>query len=231
MTNIFWSGNKKMTNIFWSQDDRQYIRLNKKIETKLDKNKDIDLNWHSISSVKFPKDNWDVVNMLYIKEFTQLNTVGIPTLIDIGKILLQLLQQDKTMVIYKDNFFEILKICENLVDDYINIFKQKELVKILEELQNYCLLFKDLKIHIINLILNLPDKMFLDFKSSIEINNLLVKSDDLKKVVYRFKTFLRQKDKTIDPNKRDNLLVQKNLLILDLGFIYLNENILRVLYF
>ena len=74
--------------------------------------------------------------------------------------------------------------------------------------------------------------MFLDFKSLIELNNLLVKSADMKKVVYRFKSFLQQKDKMIDPNKRDNynLLVHKNLLILDLGFTYLNENILRLLY-
>jgi hypothetical protein len=228
MTNIFWSGNKKMTNIFWSQEDRQYIRLNKKIETKLDKNKDIDLNWHNISSVKFPINNWDVVNMLYIKEFTQLNTVGIPKLIDIGKILLQLLQQDKTMEIYKDNFFEILKICENLVDDYMAIFEKKDPVKIFEELQTHCSIFQDLKIHIINLILNLPDKMFVDFKTNV--NNLLVKSDDLKKVVYRFKTFILQKDKMIDHHQRDIMLIQKNLLILDLGFIYLDENILRMLY-
>ena len=108
--------------------------------------------------------------------------------------------------------------------------RKKEPAKIFEELQNHCLFFQDLKIHIIHLILNLPEKIFLDFKSSIEINNLLVKNDDLKKVVYRFKTFLRQKDKMIDPSKRDDLLIQKNLLILDLGFIYLDQNILRMLY-
>ena len=185
MATVFGYDFKKYNSISVYDFDRLFIKLAKE---KISKSGDIlkgslDMNQNKLINLPIPFDSGDGANMIYVKQFSQINTVEIPELIDIGKLLLELIQQDKTMVIYKDNFFVTLKICENLLDDYMAIFEKKEPAKIFEELQNHCLFFQDLKIHIIHLILNLPEKIFLDFKSSIEINNLLVKSDDLKKVL------------------------------------------------
>jgi len=93
-----------------------------------------------------------------------------------------------------------------------------------------CTIFIDLKVNIAKIIEVLPEFMFLELKNELKKENLL--SFPERHARKRIRMFLIKCAEQTDSggsNEQLQLLLYKNLLLIDIGFVYLIDSLLHIL--
>ena len=163
---------------------------------------------------------------IYKQISTQNNGISIENLLKLGDVVSDLFNENKSDDILNSYRLEF----SNKIYNASTVFsKFKELFQEDSEFIHSCTLFLDLKIIIIVIIEILHEDMFLNLKNNLMAANLVSTPED-KTLRKKYRRFINKNVKSIDPTRSDQnleLLVQKNLLFLDLGFTYLIDSLLK----
>ena len=89
-------------------------------------------------------------------------------------------------------------------------------------------LFIDIKFYIISIIEGSNERFFVQLKQKL-MHNRLVFTPEERTIGKRYRLFINRCAKQIEINNELELLIQKNLLLLDLGIVYLFDHLLEEL--
>lgn len=279
MTNVFGSTKyNSYANNLWSRKefDTQIIRLTKRLDTKLNKNEnldmnnhnivnvadpkeynhgvtkqycdskisetgkilvgDLDLQWHTLSSVQFPDRDFDAVNKFYVQfllfQKDKIDCVKLVLIASGLKATIEHFPDNEIILKFGRGFQLCFDLALAIQAKYSDIFSEKDKNKMLQELSENCVVFPELKVHIVNLVNILPLNIFLQFKKYL-IDRGLLSTPDENTVDKRFRRLINKTSKEMRLDRNDSVIelsIQKNLLLLDLGFTYLNDTLLRNLF-
>ena len=196
-------------------------------------NEDFDMNGFAIANTKIPVDPLDAVNKLYIQISMQKDDITMEKLLQIGTIVEHLLDKYKANIIvnnYRNQLSKCIYYVQVIYREYSVLFDGRD-VNVAPELLDSCTLFTDLKILIIRIIEVLLEDIFTELKEEL-IRANLVTTPEGRNIRKRHRRFIIRLAKDVDPmhsNQKFELTVQKNLLLIDLGFIYFIESLLKVL--
>ncbi len=205
------------------------------LHMKRDKNmnEDFDMNGFAIANTKIPVDPLDGVNKLYLQISMQKDDITMEKLLKIGTIIEDLFNKYKTNITLnnsRNQFSKCMYYVQTICTEYAILFDGRD-ENVAFELLYSSTLFTDLKIVIIKIIEILPEGIFTDFKDDLMIAKL-VTTPEGRNIRKRHRRFINRRAKDVDPtrfNQKFELAVQKNLLLIDLGFIYFIESLLKVL--
>ena len=202
--------------------------INKKLNIDGDVlNGDLDMNWHNLSNTRFPIDSLDAVNQLYVQVLTQNDDVDCDKLIQIANILKFVCnssQENTVIEKYKPQLYLHLNYATDIQLLYSVIFHD------INKIINNCIFVTNLKVQVLIMIQCLPKTFFVGFKGKL-IENNLVQTPENGFIGKHYHRFINKTSKLLDPRRSNNeleLLVQKNLLLLDLGFVYFIEELLKL---
>jgi hypothetical protein len=189
-----------------------------KIDAKLDKNIQghLNMNGFSIVNVLSPRDQFDAVNKLYLQVHTQEDDLTIEKLLHIANKIDNIYYKYGT--IHREEFFNAWVNLTTLFSrnpEFVEVFSGT--------------LFTDLKVVIITIVETLPEEVFLDLKSQLKGADL-VQTPEEKTLRRKYRRFINKSSKTINPDRTNSkleLLVQKNLLLIDVGFVYIFESLMN----
>ena len=92
------------------------------------------------------------------------------------------------------------------------------------------MLFVDLKVNIIRIIEDLPKDIFQELKEELNEEKLFSTPD--RGIRKRYRKFIIKRTEQFDSgglNEQLQLLLYKNLLLIDIGFVYLIDSLLHIL--
>ena len=204
--------------------------LDAKLDRKFSQN--FDMNGLKIVNVRNPIDPLDVVNKLYAQIFAQKDDLTVEKLIKIGDVMYELFniyRNNNILNNYSEEFITARYYAATMASKYSDLYEDRQ--ENISELLHSCTLFTDLKVVIIRVIEILPGDIFTNLKSELMAANLISTPEE-KTLRRRYRRFINRSSKAIDPtrsNKQLEFLIQKNLLLIDLGFIYFIDNLLNKL--
>jgi len=202
------------------------------ISRKFDRNieDDMDMNEFSINNVKYPIYPYDVTNKVYVQICMQKDDITVEKLLKIGTIIEDLLDKHRSEISinkYREHFTSRVSYIRMMDTKYQENFDDYTDENVTELLKS-CELYLDLKVLLVLIIEDLPSVIFLKLKSDL-IKDSLVSSTDHKGLRKRYRRFINKCSKDSRMDNRHELLVQKNLLLVDMGFIYFIESLLKTL--
>lgn len=208
----------------------------------------INLDWKPIQNVRIPLQWHDAISKFYFSMFLQQDDTNIPKLIQTADVLKQTIQDTNQQdIAFFSDFCICLDKVINLRALYHDALIRRGEEKNMRDLWKYAIIFKELKAYVILLIENLSIEFVIVAEEQM-ISKRLIRQNDTDKLNSitsndvddqqdefpgkRFKRFINKQWRKIDP-KRNNreleILVMKNLLILDIGFVYFIERLLELL--
>lgn len=190
------------------------------------------------NSLQFPINNLDIVNKFYLQLYYYSDDLNATDLLKIADVIKDTLEScpDKSPVTkkYEDIFLKSYNISQNLYMKYLGKFREDRAEKCAQELKNYFSIYSELRIHIIHLILNMPTAVFQNLKARLLSQQIgLDVTPNEKSINKKLRRFINQTSRDIDPNRMNenlDLIIQKSLLILLLGFNYVDGNLLSQLF-
>ena len=99
----------------------------------------------------------------------------------------------------------------------------------ISEIFKSSILYTELKAIIIKVIEELPKNIFTELKVKL-MEMDLVSTPDVKTLRKKCRRFINEMSKIVDPNRSNEvleLLIQKNFLLIDLGYVYFIESLLK----
>src|SRR3989441_219271 len=203
------------------------------LHTKLDTNDDevcnkkyldAKIQQESTSTKLYIENRFNVLDT-YNKINAQNDDLTAENIFDIGSVINNLLKEKD---IRAEQFSKGFHCVENLYEKYIEIFEivDDERSTIPDILKSYVY---DLKVAIVKVIEDLPRNIFMELKVKLMRENLLSTSE-VKTLQKRYRRFINGASKIIDPQRTNEtleLLIQKNLLLIDLGYAYFTESLLE----
>ena len=203
------------------------------LHTKLDKNDDevcnkinldAKIQQESTSTKLYIENRFNVLDT-YNKINAQNDDLTAENIFDIGAVINYLLKEKD---ISAEQFSKGFHCVENLYEKYIEIFEivDDEISTIPDILKSYVY---DLKVAIVKVIEDLPRNIFMELKVKLMRENLL-STPEVKTLRRRYRRFINGAAKIIDPQRTNEtleLLIQKNLLLIDLGYVYFTESLLE----
>ena len=203
--------------------------MNRNIQLKLNASGDsmsgkLDMTGHNVSNVKFPNTFSDATNKLYVQIYAEGDDTEVENICKVGGII---------SILANKYGFDGNSLNTSLAYVISMFNKYKSLVfieKVVNSDVSRCTLFVDLKVNIIKIVLGLSKDLFQELKSEIIKEKLFLplKKDILK----RYRRFLVNTAEQVDPEGTNidlQLLLDKNLLLIDIGFIYLIDSLLHML--
>ena len=191
----------------------------------------INMNNRSIINLAYPISLTDAVNKNYVDSFMNKNKNGIDfsVLIEIAKVLYLKFKNDNSTSYFQD-FNSHYTFVYKLVDLYSDIFQNSDFNNSIERLNNTTAIFDQLKFYVINLIENLPMELFEEAQKAFA-NKSLLKLPENGTDQKKFKKLINRaaSRNSLRKDPQVELLIQKNILLLELGFIYLNVELLQIL--
>ena len=206
--------------------------INRSVQLKVNLDGDsmtgkLDMNGYSISNVKFPLNSSDAANKLYVQIYTESNEMHVEKLCKIGEIISLTLNKYDSLIQYKKEFSSSLAYAISMYSKYKNIFVTP--AGNIEDISN-CTIFVDLKVNTIKIIQILPKNIFQEFKDELKKENLFSNPErGIRKRLRRFLTWCTEQIGSRDVNEQLQLLLNKNLLLIDIGFVYLIDSLLHML--
>ena len=185
--------------------------------------------------------NKDTVSKLYVQITNEQDETNAKKLCKIGDIITIILTKYRTeqfASVLKDQFLNSFEYAISLYSKYKHAFDQDLdesgesnawVVGSPQDVSN-CTIIVDYKINIVKLIESLPKDIFQEFKKELNKESLFSTPDW--GVRARYRKFLINGVKELDPegtNEQLQLLFYKNLLLIDIGFIYLIDSLLHIL--
>ena len=204
--------------------------INRQVQLKVNADGDtmrgnLDMDWHTVTNVKFPLNSCDVTNKLYVQICTEADEIDVEKLCKIGEIISVILNKYELLIQYRKQFLSSLTYAKSMLSKYKTISGSH--AGHIQDIGN-CTIFVDLKVNIIKIIEVLPEDVFQELKNELKKENLFSTPEDgTQKRLRRFLTKCR--DQTEGPNEQLQLLLQKNLLLIDIGFVYLIDSLLHIL--
>jgi len=199
--------------------------INRSVQLKVNADGDtmrgnLDMDWHSVKNVKFPLNSCDATNKLYVQICTESDEIDVEKLCRIGEIISLLLNKyDELLVEYKKRFLSSLAYAISMYSKYSNISGSH--ATNIKDISSSTI-FIDLKVNIIKIIEVLSEDMFLELKNELKKENLF--STPERGIRKRFRLFLSKYTE-----QTESLLLLKNLLLIDIGFIYVIDPLLHIL--
>ena len=232
MTGNLDMNNNRLINIGNPIDDRDCVTreyfntvvksLNRNIQMKVNKDEKLDMTNHSIINLKFPLNSGDAVNKLYAHIYSKPDETNAENLCKVGeKISLILLK-------YPEIQFNPKHLSTSLAFAISMYNKYKDLSGSLlgnwnmDDISNSTV-FVDLKVNIIKVIEVLPMNVFQELKK--ELNEQIPERGTRR----RLRRFLIKISEDISHTEELDLLLNKNLLLIDIGFTYFMDSLLRIL--
>ena len=206
--------------------------INRKVQLKINVEGDsmlgdLDMNWYTVANVKFPLSPYDAANKLYLQMYTETNEVNVEKLLKIGEIISIILSKYDFLKQYKTDFINSLAYAIPMFSQYK---KSSESYAGYAEDISRCAIFVDLKVNTIRMVEFLSKNVFHELKE--ELNKEQLFSVPERGIRKRFRRFLIKSAEQIDSgavNQQLQLLLAKNLLLIDTGFVYLIDSLLRIL--
>ena len=155
----------------------------------------------------------------------QTDDITAEKIFDIGSVIKNFLKEKEINI---DQFLKNFNYVEKMYEKYDEIFDEKTSENI-PNIVKSCILYTDLKIAIIKVIEDLPKTIFIELKIELAKNDLL-STPEAKTLRKRCRRFINGMSKTVDPNRTNEaleLLIQKNLLLIDLGYTYFIKSLLK----
>ena len=188
----------------------------------------LDMDWHTVTNVKFPLNSCDATNKLYVQICTESDEIDVEKICKIGEIISLMFDKYESLLVqYKKQFLTSLAYANSMYSMYnaipgIPATHIKDISK--------STIFIHLKVNIIKIIEVLPQDMFQELKK--ELNKEKLFSTPERNIRRRFRLFLTTRAEQIDSgglNEQLQLLLYKNLLLIDIGFVYLIDSLLHIL--
>ena len=178
-------------------------------------------------NLKYPTNSLDAVNQKYV----QLSIVDIGKLIPIATAISDIFQKypEDNIRNYKDDFYTRLQNVKLLINAYEESTEFHK-TNIFADLSSNSFI-NGLNFLIVTVIENLPVNIFQELKRVLVGENLS-QSPIQPGVLKRYRYFITKRANVIDPTRSDDklqLLIYKNLLLIDLGFAYFIESLLMKL--
>ena len=222
------------------------------LTTKLDKNitENLNMNGQQIMGLKNPKSDDEACNKKYVDSkikdenadelinnayFDPANTLNIQKdddttakkLFELGIVIRDFLKNHK---IDEEHFFKSFNYFEKMDEKFMEIFNvDPHESDIISDVVKTSIFYSNLKLLIIKVIEDVPKNVFIELKAEL-MKQLLVTTPTEKSLRKKCRRFLNGLTKIVDPNRSNEdleLLVQKNLLLIDLGFVYFIESLLK----
>ena len=191
---------------------------------KFDEDDDLDMKWYNINNVKLPMDELDAVNRLYVEMRQSTDNITVDSLQKIGKVIIDMLNEHIEYSDYKSSHRQAYDYVYFLTAKY-NIIFENNLNKYLDDLKN-SYLFTDLKAVTVLFIIKLPKDIFLILKRLLLEKKLIVTPED-NSIGKRYRKVINKLSTSDRENEHLELLIQKNILLLDLGFVYFIEALIK----
>jgi hypothetical protein len=227
------------------------------LHSKLDKiiTKDLNMNGQKVVGLANPTNDNEACNKKYldskIKEESYLAKLSTDGLIkntenrlnlcvqkdelttentfDVAAVINNLLKEKG---VNQDQFFKAFNFIEKMYEKYMEIF-EIQTSEALPDVIKSCVFFTDLKVAIITVIEELPRKIFVELKAKLMKENLISTPEPGEKSLRRkYRRFINGFSKIVDPNRSNEaleLLIQKNLLLIDIGYVYFIESLIKML--
>lgn len=194
----------------------------------------LDLNLNNLNGINFPVEKYDAINKLYIKIFLKRNDISFNRLLEVSDVLLKTIhsvsdtEDIKKFILDFENCFYISSY---IFTNYDEFFESKTIEKKNSDIMENFTIYIDLKVSFINIIEHLKENIFKDVKKKFIFQKFLEtkKESDFR----RFRKFINEISKTLDPSRADislELAIQKNLLLIDLGFDYISDDLFKLFY-
>lgn len=206
----------------------------------------IDIEWKSIQNVRIPMQRHDAISKFYLAMFLEQDDINLEKLIQIAEVLEQTIQRHPQQDLrFFSEFCTCLNKVINLKALYHSILIRRGESKNMRDLWRYAIVVKELKAYTIILIENLDAGRLTAVEEEMTSKGIIRSSETDKLTSLttsneneqsdfpckRFKRFLNKLHKQ-DRRKNDlelEILLKRNLLILDLGFVYIIERLLDLL--
>ena len=205
----------------------------------------LDMGDFGISSVNFPNNALDAINRKYLQIASMEDNVKLKKLMSICKILKDVLMtfENEFSSKYYRPFNLKFTYLQNFILTFNKLYPNPEVLPVLEKiLYSY---IKDLKCLTIAIIEDMPVKVFAKFNNILIEQDLLIIPEEHTKL-YNIRIFIEKFARNIDAYiitaTRNNhnqatshtlasehhfeLLVQKNLIFGELGFLYVSDTLL-----
>ena len=214
--------------------DSSIQKVNRKIESKTGNTitDEIDMQWNNIINLKFPSNPLDAINRLYLEQMVFSNNSG--NIIQTGVVISDFLNENQNIPNIGDiigQFNLNLNYVRNLISFYNEAkYENGSFNNRIDDLKDNAF-FVNLKVSIIIIIENLSLEQFIALKRLLMEKNL-VNTPEERTTRKRCRTDINKLSAAINPERRDaniELLVQKNLLLLDLGFFHQIEELMKKL--
>ena len=207
--------------------------INRQVQLKVNADGDtmhgnLDMDWHTVTNIKFPLNSCDATNKLYVQICTEPDEIDVEKLCKIGEIISLILNKYESLLIqYIKKFSSSLAYAISMYSKYKTISGSH--ASNIKDISN-CTIFVDLKVNIIKIIEVLPKNIFMEVKNELKKENLLSTSEqDTRKRFRRFLTKCTEQTDSGGPDEQVQLLLHKNLLLIDIGFVYLIDSLLHIL--
>ena len=183
----------------------------------------LNLNWNNIRNVNFPDYEADAVNKIYVQILYQNDEIGMQKLINICNALSPFLERDPNVQKFRMYFNSRYMRVISLNDTITSTFKSQE---VLAEFTENNLVVKELKIIVLQIILALQVDNFTQLKeifTNDKIVRYVEKEGTLRRKYYRIVRELMKKQRN---DNQIDLIAQKNLILIQLGYIFIDEMLL-----
>ena len=206
------------------------------INTKLDRDIEhhLDMNGFKITNIKNPEDPFDAVNKSYVEIALQRDDIDLDNLLSIGTFINTILTKYENVAAinkYREGFRQTIHYLDKMDEKCTEIFEKELQARAIFELLRPCSLYSDFKVLIVQIIEDMPKNIFLELKDHLTRQQLILIPEG-GSLCKRYRRIIKEFSEDIDPSKFNDelrLLIQKNKFLLDIGFIYLNKNLLKQL--
>jgi hypothetical protein len=155
----------------------------------------------------------------------QKDELTVENIFDIGAVINNFLKEKDINI---DQFFTSFNYIEKMYEKYMEIF-EIQTSETLPDVIKSCVFFTDFKISIIKVIEKLPRNIFVELKAKL-LREKLVSTPEDKSLRKKYRRFINGISNIADPNRLNEplqLLIHKNLLLIDLGYVYFIEDLLK----
>ena len=243
MTGNLDMNNNRLTNIRNPVDNQDSVTkdyldiitksINRSVQLKVNADGDsmrgnLDMDWHTVTNVKFPLNSCDAANKLYVQICTEPDEIDVEKFCQIGDTISLILNKyDELVIPNKKKFLSSLAYAKSMQSKYKAVSGTHEMnIKDISD----STIFVDLKVNIIKIIEDLSKDIFEEIEGEIYKRNLVsITERDIRR---RFRQFLTMYAKQTDSernNEKLQFLLHKNLLLIDIGFVYLIDPLLHIL--
>ena len=182
----------------------------------------IDMKLNFVKNIAFPLGDLDAVNKIYLKIASQRDEISVENLFKLAEHVLQKIPEN--LVTYRSLLDQVYTRAKSIM----NIFFKLEGVELIPEFMNYAYI-TELKVIIIFIIEEVINEEFLIFTTALINDDLIITYDrtgfitECCRIVEKFVGFCNPDRKNLELD----LLRQKNLLLINLGFMYFSDTLLE----